>query len=209
MSAVTFEAWPKTPRLYRDAVVTEKIDGTNSAVIIDLGDPSEDQQGYVAGVHVSDTFYKVGAQSRNRIITPGKSTDNYGFAGWVAENAEALALTLGPGRHFGEWWGKGIARNYGLDHRRFSLFNTARYESKLNEHNPLRGELFTVPILEVGTFGDGLVNGALTSLTLSGSSAAPGFDRPEGVVVFHAASRSTFKVLLENDAQPKGEAPVG
>lgn len=29
---------------------------------------------------------------------------------------------------------------------------------------------------------------------------------PEGVIVYHSASRSYFKVLLENDAEPKGKA---
>src|ERR1700744_4152565 len=68
---------------------------------------------------------KISAQSRNRLLTPGKN-DNYGFAGWVEENKEEL-FKLGPGHHFGEWWGKSIARNYGLDERRFSLFNVKRW----------------------------------------------------------------------------------
>jgi len=55
----TFQPWPKTPRLNRDCIVTEKIDGTNSAIVID---------------EVGDVY----AQSRNRLITPGD--DNYGFA---------------------------------------------------------------------------------------------------------------------------------
>jgi hypothetical protein len=32
---IEFQGWPKTPRLFRDMIVTEKIDGTNSAVIIE------------------------------------------------------------------------------------------------------------------------------------------------------------------------------
>ena len=30
--SIDFTEWPKTPRLFRDMIVTEKIDGTNSAV---------------------------------------------------------------------------------------------------------------------------------------------------------------------------------
>jgi len=66
------------------------------------------------------------AGSRSRWLQPGKQ-DNFGFAGWVAANAEALVALLGPGRHFGEWWGGGIQRKYGLGAKRFSLFNVSRY----------------------------------------------------------------------------------
>ena len=36
-------------------------------------------------------------------------------------------MELGVGQHFGEWWGFGIQRGYGLHERRFSLFNTGRW----------------------------------------------------------------------------------
>ena len=39
-----------------------------------------------------------------------------------------LSMTfLVPGRHFGEWWGSGIQRGYGLDEKTFSLFNAYRW----------------------------------------------------------------------------------
>ncbi len=41
---------------------------------------------------------------------------------------------------------------------------------------------------------------------MTGSKAAPGFDNPEGVVVFHTANSSLFKVTLEGDEKPKGAA---
>jgi len=40
-------------------------------------------------------------------------------------------------------------------------------------------------------------------LRTKGSYAAPGFRQPEGVVAFHAASRTLFKVTLERDQEPK------
>ena len=67
MSEVEFKAFPKIARLNREIVVTEKIDGTNSCVIV-----TEDGE--------------VLAQSRNQFITPDK--DNYGFARWVWNNSE-------------------------------------------------------------------------------------------------------------------------
>lgn len=177
---VEFRAWPKTPRLFRDVWITEKLDGTNAAVII-----TEDGE--------------VGAQSRNRLITP--EDDNYGFARWVSDNEAALAATLGPGYHYGEWWGQGIQRGYGLTERRFSLFNTGRWtETFLLSEVP---GLDVVPVLYVGPFGDFQVTTAMHDLRTYGSTAAPGFMRPEGIVMFHTASRQGYKALLENDERPK------
>lgn len=176
---ITFEEFPKIPRLKRECVITEKIDGTNAAVII-TGDG------------------EIGAQSRTRIITPGKDTDNFGFAAWVQDNRDEL-LKLGPGRHFGEWYGAGIQRTYGLDHKRFALFNTARW-NPLNPNKPACCDV--VPVLFTGALGD--AEQALKDLEANGSRAVPGFMRPEGVVVYHSASNTLFKALLENDDVPKG-----
>src|SRR5690606_13561404 len=100
-----FTEFPKIPRLNRNIIVTEKIDGTNASIFI--GEDGE---------------FLVG--SRTRWITPEK--DNFGFAAWAHENRDEL-MKLGPGHHFGEWWGRGIQRGYGLNERRFSLFNTSRW----------------------------------------------------------------------------------
>lgn len=182
MSELTFEPWPKIPRLNRDIVITEKIDGTNAAVII-----TDDGQ--------------VGAQSRTRLITP--DADNFGFARWVYDNAEALADAFGPGRHFGEWWGSGIQRGYGLTkgEKRFSLFNVNRYADV--DLSSLEG-VALVPTLYVGPFTTEAVAGSVAELAALGSLAARGFMRPEGVVVFHTAAQTVFKVMVEGDEIPKG-----
>lgn len=205
MSNIEFEAWPKTPRLFRDMIITEKIDGTNAAVIIrrleDGEEPSEQAVAEVKGdAETFDTYYEVAAQSRTRLITPGKSTDNFGFAAWVQENSEELVSLLGPGRHFGEWWGKGIQRGYGQTERHFSLFNVGRYGHLAEMTDLIR----TVPVLYQGPFSTDTVLAAREVMIAQGSVAAPGFDKPEGLVVYHAAARQVFKVTLENDGQPKG-----
>lgn len=182
---IEFQAWPKTSRLFRDIVVTEKLDGTNAAIII-----TEDGE--------------VGAQSRTRIITPGKTTDNYGFAGWVEDNAFWLAHTLGPGRHFGEWWGQGIQRRYGMEHRQFSLFNTEKWAFALEE--PLQvgtALLGVVPVMYRGPFSEGVIEQKLQRLVYFGSQAAPGWMKPEGVCVYHTQSKRVYKVTL--DDQDKGK----
>jgi len=112
-----FKEFPKIPRLNREIVITEKIDGTNAAIVIErVYDPAGEQLPLV---------WSVRAQSRNRFLTV--EDDQFGFAKWVEENRAALIYALGEGTHFGEWWGKGIQRNYGLDVKRFSLFNTTRW----------------------------------------------------------------------------------
>lgn len=177
-----FKAFPKIPRLNRGVFITEKIDGTNAAIVI------------------SDDGTEIAAQSRTRIITP--DNDNFGFATWVQQNREEL-LTLGPGYHYGEWYGRGIQRNYGLQDRRFALFNVGRY----NQHNrPSIVEV--VPVLAEGVGFDRNVARVLDMLRSDGSVAVPGFMKPEGIVVFHSASRTMHKVLLENDELPKGLSSV-
>ena len=96
---IKFIPFKKTARLTRECYVTEKLDGTNASIYItESGD------------------MLVG--SRNRWITP--TNDNYGFAKWAERNREEL-MKLGPGHHFGEWWGNGIQRAYGLKEKKFSL----------------------------------------------------------------------------------------
>lgn len=178
-----FQPWPKIARLNRDITVTEKIDGTNAAVII------------------SEEGLTISAQSRTRIITP--DDDNFGFARWVHENADGLTQLLGPGRHFGEWWGQGIQRKYGLAEKRFSLFNTARYgDTDLSE----LPQLGVVPVLYQGPYNQAEINGCLHMLSTDGSFAAPGFADPEGIVVFHSAAQQMFKVTIKGDEAPKSMA---
>jgi len=155
-TGLVFQPWPKISRLNREIVITEKIDGTNAA--IGIGPPA----GSVTQVEAAGGFAhsyptmgagRVWAQSRTRIITP--LNDNFGFAAWVEKHANALRDILGPGFHFGEWWGAGIQRTYGLTEKRFSLFNTAKWNEPSNAEGlaKLRGDgimIDTVPVLYTG-----------------------------------------------------------
>jgi hypothetical protein len=183
-NVLAFTAYPKTPRLFRDAVITEKLDGTNAAIGIDLDG-------------------RIWCQSRKRIITP--DDDNFGFAAWAAANAGALVDTLGVGLHFGEWWGSGIQRGYGLTEKRFSLFNVHRWAHLRGDASTVDG-LDVVPTLWTGTFRTEPVEWTLDMLEERGSVAAPGFMRPEGVIVYHRASGQVFKALLEADDVAKSAA---
>ena len=206
-----FVPFPKIPRLRRPVVVTEKLDGSNGAIRVRIL-ADDEQADLESEVPVMVNFGNAGwdrvavsAQSRKRVITPGKSTDNYGFARWVWDHAAILAVQLGDGLHFGEWWGQGIARGYNLDHKRFSLFNTARW-GHLEEPVTLGNNVLTVvPVIEeLDVFDTETIEDIVDDLRTDGSHAAPGFNGPEGVVVYHKAGNTLFKRLLENDEIPKG-----
>lgn len=201
-----FQPWPKIGRFFRDIVITEKIDGTNACVIIEEGLCHDFEPGLIATVLHDGQWYSIGAQSRNKLIWPGKSTDNAGFALWVRSNAELLVPALGKGRHFGEWWGQGIQRGYGLDHKRFSLFNVGKYEVRDFSVDARNVGLDVVPTIYSGPFSEDDIVGALETLRHSGSMAAPTFKRPEGIVVFHSSTGTLFKVTCEGDEKPKGQA---
>ena len=202
---IEFKEWPKTPRLLRNITITEKIDGTNAAigiVQVDAGAETDSPDPSIfAYVETPEGVMGVYAQSRSRLITPGKATDNYGFAGWVQANAAELVRLLGEGLHFGEWWGAGIQRKYGLNEKRFSLFNTARYGELETDLN-----LDVVPVLYEGPNDTAAIAKALEHLRENGSIAAPGFMNPEGICVYQAASRQISKVTLDHNDAGKWEA---
>lgn len=200
-----FEAFPKVARWSRPVVITEKLDGTNAQVcVVDK----------VQGVDYSKAVYDDGAVavlvgSRTRWITP--DDDNYGFARWAYANRDVL-LGLGPGRHFGEWWGRGIQRNYGLKEKRFSLFNVGRwYDPKDCAGEDLGGRTavpeccHVVPILAKGPNEPGVFEAVIQLLRERGSLAAPGFMNPEGAMLFHTAAGIVFKKTLVKDEAPKSQ----
>ena len=206
MPALTpFEKYGKTPRLYRDVHITEKLDGTNAQVTII---PTEQlRQQYPASplpetptAVACDEELIIFAGSRNRVITPGKGTDNYGFAQFVLDNAEALAVSLGVGRHYGEWYGNGIARGYDLDEKRFALFHPRWQQEAHQESLPDRVE--PVPLIMQRNMGEVDFDEVISELVAHGSHASPGFMSPEGVIVRHSASKAIYKLLVENATNP-------
>ena len=195
-----FEAFNKIPRLSREIVITEKIDGTNAQVAIfntaalerkDLNTPyiSTTSDGIDWAVFVG-----------SRTIWLTERADNKGFFAWVYAHVNELVEGLGEGRHYGEWWGQGIGRKYGLNEKRFSLFNTSRW----TDTRPACCHV--VPELYKGDFTTEAIDTEIEKLREFGSIVAPGFMKPEGVVIFHTAGNLMFKKTLENDEKPKSLA---
>jgi hypothetical protein len=202
-----FEEFPKIPRLKREVVITEKIDGTNAQLtwikldgelLLERAKADPDVLTIIPGQKDGDSAMAVKAGSRNRWIYPngmrseGK-TDNFGFAAWAWEHATEL-FSLGEGRHFGEWYGCGIQRGYDLPDKRFALFNVARW----NTENPNRPACCgVVPILARGeNIDDDLI---MRELDANGSSAVYGYKQPEGIIVYHSASRQMYKRTFAQD----------
>ena len=194
-----FKEFPKIARYSREVIVTEKIDGTNACIAI--GEDGE----FLTG-------------SRTRWITP--ESDNYGFSKWAHDHKTEL-LTLGAGLHFGEWWGSGCQRGYGLPNgeKRLSLFNVTRWclhgeePQQIHTADPrivkmqdvLPSCVGLVPVLWRGNMDDLQLGDIIDSLRNSGSRASPGFDRTEGVVIFHVAGNVLFKKTIDKDNEPKSK----
>jgi hypothetical protein len=191
-----FKSFSKIARLSRDIVVTEKLDGTNGLIYI----------------NESNNIF---AGSRNRWLD--EHSDNHGFWHWVIENKEEL-LKLGKGYHYGEFWGKGIQRGYGLEEKRFSLFNVGRWcmwneEPKLISTDPktkiekyqerLPKCCYLVPILYEGIFNSDIIESQLNHLKEVGSYASHGFKPAEGVVIYHKHGNVYFKKTILNDDKGK------
>ena len=174
-----FVEFKKIPRLTRECVVTEKIDGTNGVIYI--GEDGE---------------FLIGSKSRWIDI----HTDNHGFCKWALENREEL-LKLGAGTHYGEWWGNGIQRGYNLPkgEKRFSLFNVHKWSDDL-----IRPKCcYVVPVIDSFIFDTELINAKLQQLKMRGSYASPGFMKPEGIVIYHKQGNLLFKKTIEKDEEPK------
>ena len=164
-----FKPWPKIGRDNPFMVtITEKIDGTNSCIVIEDGE-------------------MIGVQSRKRFITPEQ--DNYGFAQWVKDHHDEL-LSLGDGYHYGEWAGLGIQKNHhDFPEKRLLLFNTFRW----NPDNPNRPDCCdVVPILFNGLMDSDTIPNLLAEL----KSKQTDKYIPEGVVVYYHAMRSYTKHTL-------------
>ena len=224
-----FKSFGKISRLSREIIITEKIDGTNAQVFIynkaeEVIFPDTPHEELITDDFILKHCLAVMdgclifAGSRTRWLDCSSNGDNYGFAKWVKANAEEL-IKLGEGRHFGEWYGYGIQRGYGLEEKRFALFNVGKWASRnvlinniLCERNELTEDdkrtlvpkcCKVVPILYEGTFDTNVIDDVLDGLRQDGSIAVPGYMKPEGLVVYHKTSGQLFKKTIENDEKPK------
>lgn len=169
--------------------ITEKIDGTNGIIYI----PQYVDEPVIAG-------------SRERWLSnpdgtpPEKVKDNYGFAAWVYERA-ALLRALGPGVHYGEFFGLGIQRKYDMPRKAWVSFEFWRDENR----RPLMDDVYYIPVLYSGEYNDAVIVSCIERLRIGGSVLCPGFMEPEGVVITLDKTKVKFKKFLKNDTIKKGD----
>lgn len=190
MTVPEFHKWPKTARADSPVVVTEKLDGTNAVIWV-----SEDETEIAAG-------------SRNRWLYTSKLGveylttfgDNYGFGAWVHRHANMLKPRLGPGWHYGEWWGHGIARGYGLDHKIFTPF----YPLDILPSTQQEGtEIRPLTVLYEGPMNHAEIQIVERSLKDHGSVAVEGYLYPEGIVIRFDHNGVRFKRVMDKTGPVK------
>lgn len=178
------------------------VHNSNAQVLIVPKSDIPESEYWKSELIVGDFIIRAG--SRTRFIQPGN--DNFGFAKWVHENAEEL-IKLGKGKHFGEWIGRGIQRGYGLNEKRFYLFNVSKWANQ--NASLVDGQGYcpkcceVVPVLYQGMFDTQKINEVLEDLKINGSRAVPGYFDVEGIVIFHTASGHYYKKTIEKDEKPK------
>lgn len=209
-----FKSFPKIPRLEKLSwSITEKLDGTNG--IIEIVKASDKEWGQVPSVppetisvvERNGDYFAILAGSRSRWLNPEvKGGDNYGFGGWVQGHAKELFNLLGVGTHYGEWWGNGIQRGYGLSKKYFTLFNPQRYPHLPPAFKQIACDnlLGVVPTLYTGAGTSDLTHAVEFCISglMGESMAVPGFKHPEGFVL--RLGDKLHKVII-NDG-PKDES---
>lgn len=168
---IEFQAWPKTTRLCSKCVITEKLHGSNGALIFHVYS-DEDGKPTIA----------LAAQTRNRLVTI--KDDQTGIALWMYMNHQTLVSDLvqldddgqpklGTFYHYGEMMTRGHSEPH------FYLFNTRRWGAS----QFLTPTLKTVPVLFEGEYYEGVVEEVLENLRTNGSRVHPGLPA-EGVVTY-------------------------
>lgn len=192
-----FEKFPSLTRFSQGWTITEKIDGTNAQVAIF----PESAKAATGKEVVNVNGFSIYAGSRSRWLSLEK--DNFGFARYVHDNAEQL-VNLGVGRHYGEWFGSGIQRTYGLTggDKRLALFNVLRdYDFSVLPDNVSKVPYFYLDEYLEDPYA--VASNVLVTLRAMGSSQVPGFMDPEGIVLFHRKSGTAFKKTFDYDDKGK------
>jgi len=197
-----FKSFGKIPALENSPLrvrITQKIHGTNAQIYI-----------YPQETYTGEEAFGIKAGSRSRWLTA--EDDNHGFAKWVDEHHEFLIKFLGPGRHYGEWAGKGINRGEGLDRKRFFLFDEERFRKNLTRLDNadeimsvfLELGISSVPVLvdmefiKFSTENLMTFDTVLDRLKEMGSLIKEGYMFPEGIVIeIYDAKRVNPSIFLK------------
>lgn len=166
MNEIEFRSYRKIPHIaHLEMSITQKLHGTNAQIYIDENE--------------------IKAGSRSKWLSPGKGTDNYGFASFVEANKDLLREKLGNGRHYGEWCGPGINSGEGLSSKQLYLFNWKNHVNQMELYKPhciIENLVYTVPVLYQGIPDKEQIDSAMARLNCYGSCISD-YRYPEGIVV--------------------------
>jgi len=191
--------YPKYPSIERFeniySIISEKVDGTNGLIEIEY----------------DDGLLAVRFGSRNRWLT--LSSDNAGFMNFFAMFAKKIAIVpdilrakavneldnrnkvcSNPIRIYGEWYGKGIQRGYGLDTKYFMPFHTILAEALIEANVP---NIMPPHIMYTGKFDKQIADDMMNLLRTHGSGVTPGYFNPEGIVVYFPTYQFCLKDTFE------------
>ncbi len=228
MSTANYSSFPSIERLENIyCIISEKVDGTNGLIEIHnpgSGCSSEQCTAFPCGVKDCSEEPVIKFGSRNRYIT--FNDDNAGFANFfrhyearfkdvaadiVLKELKVSGETLTecqeqyPLRIYGEWFGSGIQRGYGLKDKFFMPFSTF-YAEKLIEYQV--PNIVKPNIMYTGKFSQEIANTCMQTLT-NGSLVIPEFKRPEGIVIhfpkYNFRLKQTFEGSKWEQNIPKAE----
>ena len=210
-----YASFPSIERLENIyCVISEKVDGTNGLIEINevfpVGEPKEIQ---------------IRFGSRNRYIT--FNNDNADFANFfrhyearfkdvaadiILKELEVSGETLTecqeqyPLRIYGEWFGSGIQRGYGLKDKFFMPFSTF-YAEKLIEYQV--PNIVKPNIMYTGKFNKLTADMCMNTLAIHGSGIIKDYKRPEGIVIhfpkYNFRLKQTFEGSKWEQSIPKAE----
>lgn len=182
---ISFKAWPKTTRRKSKCTISEKLHGSNGALVFQVTqiEPTDGREVYILD-------FEMAVQTRNRIVTP--QDDQTGIARWAEANRDTLEMDLlhvnrmlpepGTYYHYGEFMTRGHKEPH------FYLFNTRRWTGVQFRTPTLK----VVPVLYEGEYYEGVIEECLEDLRQNGSRIHPGIPA-EGVVTYWSGNDNMFK----------------
>jgi hypothetical protein len=220
---IQFHAWPKIGRLNRDIIITEKLDGTNAAIGITADGrvyaqsrtriitSQDDNAGFARwvekhadllrehlgeGLHFGEWWgvsigrgYDLSERRFSLFNTKRWHSEVAGLMALAALRDKGAAVYTVPVLYEGPWTGVFGYKNEAGEWHSTTEPHDPEWPAIMGQENP-RPRFAPNFILEW--------------LARVGSQAAPGFARPEGIVIYHRAGDTLFKVTIDKDEQWKG-----
>lgn len=161
-------------------IISEKIDGTNGLIEINYDSVKFGSKNRYLESHEDNAgFMNFYSYHKNIFINTAKELNEKE----IEISGETLTKyeEIYPIHIYGEWFGKGIQRGYGLDKKFFMPFNP-EYAELLIEHEV--PHIVRPYILYEGKFSEKVATSSMHFLKEEGSYVIPKYMKPEGIVIY-------------------------